>query len=110
MTDLSYKETEKNLYYQMLFRFLVGLAGIATYALLLKDRGDTYHLASLTLTTILYIISTHFLAKFVKKETRVVVASFLPVTDAFLLGAMVGFLSLDLLAILLFSHGFLVIC
>jgi class 3 adenylate cyclase len=107
MTDLSYKETEKNLYYQMLFRFLVGLAGIATYALLLKDRGDTYHLASLTLTTILYIISTHFLAKFVKKETRVVVASFLPVTDAFLLGAMVGFLSLDLLAILLFFSSLL---
>ena len=107
MTDLSYKETEKNLYYQMLFRFLVGLAGIATYALLLKDRGDTYHLASLTLTTILYIISTHFLAKFVKKETRVVVASFLPVTDAFLLGAMVGFLSLDLLAILLFFSALL---
>ena len=107
MTDLSYKETEKNLYYQMLFRFLVGLAGIATYALLLKDRGDTYHLASLTLTTILYIISTHFLAKFVKKETRVVVASFLPVTDAFLLGAIVGFLSLDLLAILLFFSSLL---
>lgn len=107
MTDLSYKETEKNLYYQMLFRFLIGLAGIATYALLLKGRGDTYHLASLTLTTILYIISTHFLAKFVKKETRIVVASFLPVTDAFLLGALVGFLSLDLLAILLFFSALL---
>lgn len=102
MTDLSYKETEKNLYYQMLFRFLVGLAGIATYALLLKDRNDTYHLALLTLITILYIISTHFLAKFVTKETRAVVASYLPVTDAFLLGALAGFLNLDLLALLLF--------
>lgn len=102
MTDLSYKETEKNLYYQMLFRFLVGLAGIATYVLLLKDRNDTYHLALLTLTTILYIISTHFLAKFVTKETRAVVASYLPVTDAFLLGALASFLNLDLLALLLF--------
>ncbi len=107
MTDLSYKETEKNLYYQMLFRFLIGLAGIATYALLLKDRDDTYHLASLTLITIIYIISTHFLAKLVKKETRVVVASFFPVTDAFLLGALVGFLNLDLLAILLFFSALL---
>ena len=107
MTDLSQKETDKNLYYQMLFRFLIGLAGIATYAVLLKGGDYTYHLASLTLITILYIIFVHFLTKLVKKEKRTVVASLLPVTDAFLLGALVGFLSLDLLTILLFLSALL---
>jgi len=107
MTDLSQKETDKNLYYQMLFRFLIGLAGIATYAALLKGGDYTYHLASLTLITILYIIFVHFLTKLVKKEKRTVVASLLPVTDAFLLGALVGFLSLDLLTILLFLSALL---
>jgi hypothetical protein len=102
MTNLSHKETEKNLYYQMLFRFLIGLAGIATFAISMSGNNNAYHLASLTLVTTLYIIFAHFLVKLTKKEKRAPIASLLSLTDAFLLGALVGFLGTDILSILLF--------
>ena len=102
MTNTSTKETGKSLYYQTLFRFLIGLSGITCFTLSQLENPDPVRLAILALVVILYIIIAHFVAKVVKKERKPVIASVLSFTDALLLGTLMGFLSLNLLPILVF--------
>lgn len=99
---MSTKATEKNLQYQTLFRFLVGLAGIATFVISHTSNSDAFHLASLSLVTVLYIIFAHLLIRFIKKEQKPAAVPLLSFVDALLLGCLVGFLYLNVLPLLLF--------
>ncbi|MDX2465335.1 MAG: adenylate/guanylate cyclase domain-containing protein [Porticoccus sp.] len=102
MTSVSTKETDNSLHYQTLFRFLVGLAGISSFILSHTNKEYVYHLASLTLIIVLYIILSHLLCKIVKKEQKPLVSKILLHSDALLLGCLIGFLNLNLLPFLLF--------
>jgi len=99
---LSTKATEKSLQYQTLFRFLIGLAGIATFVISHIGNNDAFHLASLSLMIVLYIIFTHLVIRFIKKEQKPAAVPLLAFTDALLLGCLVGFLHLNVLPLLLF--------
>jgi class 3 adenylate cyclase len=102
MTSISTKETEKNLYYQALFRFLIGLAGMASFAVSHLDGSDSFKLKFFSLVIVLYVIAAHFLAKIVKKQHKAITSSILSFSDALLLGLLVGALNLNLLPILCF--------
>jgi class 3 adenylate cyclase len=102
MSSVSTKETDNHLHYQTLFRFLVGLAGIGSFILSQETKDYVYHLASLTLAIILYIIASHLLLKVVKKERKFLISNILLYSDALLLGCLIGFLHLNIIPSLLF--------
>lgn len=102
MTVESTKETERFLFHQSLFRFLVGLAGITTLVSFQANQGYDFFLVALILTILLYILITHFVCSSIEKSNKAQVTRSLASLDAFLLGCLVVAIDLNPLPSLLF--------
>ncbi|MEH6617182.1 MAG: adenylate/guanylate cyclase domain-containing protein [Porticoccus sp.] len=102
MTVESTKETERFIFHQSLFRFLVGLAGITTLISSQAKQGYDFFLVTLILAILLYIIASHFICSSVGKQNKTRINQWLASSDAFLLGCLVVVIDLNLLPSLLF--------
>ncbi|MBQ0712711.1 MAG: hypothetical protein KBT53_07105, partial [Porticoccus sp.] len=102
MTVESTKETERFLFHQSLFRFLVGLAGITTLVAFQTKQGYDFFLVALILSILLYILISHFICGSIGKSNKVRVNRTLASLDAFLLGCLVVAIDLNPLPSLLF--------
>lgn len=102
MTVESTKETERFLFHQSLFRFLVGLAGITTLVSFQANQGYDFFLVALILAILLYILITHFVCSSIGKSNKAQVTRALASLDAFLLGCLVVAIDLNPLPSLLF--------
>ncbi|HEB28942.1 MAG TPA: adenylate/guanylate cyclase domain-containing protein [Porticoccus sp.] len=102
MTVESTKETERFLFHQSLFRFLVGLAGITTLVSFQAKQGYDFFLVALILAILLYILISHFVCSSIGKSNKAQVTRTLASLDAFLLGCLVVAIDLNPLPSLLF--------
>ena len=98
----SMRETERFLFHQSLFRFLVGLAGITTLIASQAKQDHDFTLVALILAIFLYILISHFICGALNKTNKLNVIRTLASLDAFLLGGLVVLINLNLFPSLLF--------
>ncbi len=96
------KETRRFIFYQSLFRFLVGLAGITTLIASQAKHGYDFTLVAIILATIIYILISHFLCRVGDSPKQGSVTKALGYIDAFLLGGLIVLIDFDLFPTLVF--------